>query len=219
MKPKENIPLVEFECREEPLSPGTSAKPRPALRPRRILSSSPERPALLQDFDCEAIDLPPETRAEPRPPERERRDLTGLHALPGAKQTNASLGVEESGRVNRYELSEEELAILGSLMNTLFRGGQSVLLTEDVIAMDESGVDPDAYIRALEIMLGVRPRNLDAVVIRRLMGAVIGHWIGLKASLGLIDPADTGIAIHHAASQFANAYPLKAIENGEKKSS
>jgi hypothetical protein len=115
----------------------------------------------------------------------------------------------------KYDLSDSELQILGSLLDELLRGGRALLLTEDLTGpVDESTIDPEAYTKALEMAIGVRPRHLNVPVVRRFMGAVILHWIRLKVSLGLIAIDDMGIAIHHAAAQFANAYPFGGEGSG-----
>jgi hypothetical protein len=134
----------------------------------------------------------------------------------GTEGSNTSAGVNQTTHSTTHELSELELAILGSLMDAMLRGGHGVLLDEDLIDdIDKRRVAGEEYLNALSITIGVRPRTLDSVVIRRLMGSVISHWIRLKDSLGLIAPGDMGTAIHHAAAQFANAFPLK--EDGSER--
>jgi hypothetical protein len=129
----------------------------------------------------------------------------------GTIDDGASEGDEQSARTKRLELSESELAILGSLMKEMLSGGRDVLLTEYFVGKDVYGnpIDANEYSTSMEKVIGVRLRSLDAVVIRRLMGTVINHWIQLKASLGLIASEDVGLAIHLATAQFANAYPFK----------
>ena len=167
----------------------------------RFVKPSLVRPAVT--VDCRDWRETPTGRAEVT----DRDDL--------AKDDTASKQVEQSIRAKRLELSEEELTILGSLMEMLLRGGQTVLLTEELHDVHKRDVDPSEYLNAIEMTLGVRPRNLDTVIIRKLMGSVISHWVRLKASLGLITADDMGIAIHHAAAQFANAYPFTADEGSE----
>jgi hypothetical protein len=73
MDQREQIPLAEFDCPEEPLPENTPAEPRPSARPRQTGSCSREGLPSLQSFDCEADSIVPQEKAAPRPKGRERR--------------------------------------------------------------------------------------------------------------------------------------------------
>jgi hypothetical protein len=141
------------------------------------------------------------------------QQLAGLTPT-ATEETAASASRMARSRTN--QLSDAELAILGELLDKMLRGGETWLLDHDMTGFDKRGVDPEEYVHALEITIGVRPRNLDAVVVRRLMGSIISQWIKLKASLGLIPTGEVDLAIHLAAAQFANAFPVKGEASPER---
>lgn len=176
-------------------------------------STTAMRVAFVNTPDEQSLELAPlrnESSATLPEPVSEEQNQEAAQA-PGSEAGDGNTSGEEKQSLlpKRYELSEEELRLLGSLLGEMLRGGRDVLLERDL--RDEIGkgrVDPEQYLNAIQITIGVRPRTLNAVVIRRLMGSVINHWVRLKVSLGLIPSDDMGRAIHHAAAQFANAFPF-----------
>jgi hypothetical protein len=140
-----------------------------------------------------------------------RRGLTMAKSDPAGEESVAN------NQIRIYELSGKELAILASLMDSMIRGGQNIFLTEDFADPTKRDLDTDALANAMELAPGVRPRNLNTVVIRKFMGSVIHSWIQLKVSVGLIPAEDEDLAIHQAAAQFATAFPFPGNGDREKR--